>query len=42
MINICIYDFPSNREKSMTYNEKNIDKDILNRAKNAPYSFLYH
>lgn len=37
----CIYDFPSNNEKSMICRENGISKEQYKRATEDPYSFLY-
>lgn len=37
----CIYEFPSNNEKSMICRELNISKPEYEKATKNPYSFLY-
>lgn len=37
----CIYDFPSNNERSMICRENNVSKEQYNRATSDPYSFIY-
>ena len=37
----CIYDFPSNNEKSLLCHENNISKEQFEKATKEPYSFAY-
>ena len=37
----CIYDFPSNNEKSMICRENGLSKEQYERATSDPYSFIY-
>lgn len=37
----CIYDFPSNNERSMICRENNVSKEQYDRATSDPYSFIY-
>ena len=37
----CIYEFPSNNEKSLICYENNTPKEVYEKATNDPYSFIY-
>ena len=37
----CIYDFPSNNERSLICRENNIPKQLYEKATEEPYSFMY-
>ena len=37
----CIYEFPSNSEKSLICSENNTPKEVYEKATKDPYSFIY-